>query len=164
MKNFLYLVALALLFSNCSHKIVRTGYQVSKADYKACNVIIKKDTVINDTNVTKLGEIKLGDTGFSMVCNEPQAIAILKNEACALGADLVVITEEQRPNIASSCYRCTAVFYKFNQESAVVAVKTDENYNQENIVQRASADRAKNTAILVGSAVAGFIVGFLLFM
>ena len=56
----------------------------------------------------------LGETGFSVECSEGHALKILENEACAINADLVVINEETRPDVWSSCYRCTATFYKLN--------------------------------------------------
>lgn len=95
MKRILFLLLAILLFSNCSHRIVRTGYQNKKSDYSSCDVVIKKDTFVADTLATKIGEIKLGDSGLSVVCSEGHAINILKNEACAINADLIVITKEK---------------------------------------------------------------------
>ena len=110
MKPIIYTLLIGLFFTSCSHRIVRTGYQVNKSDYENCDVIIKRNTEISDTVAIKIGEIKLGETGFSVACSEEHAVKILKNEACAIDADLIIITEENRPDLWSSCYRGLADF------------------------------------------------------
>lgn len=40
MKKTIYFLLISLLFTNCTHRIVRTGYQASKSDYKDCDVVI----------------------------------------------------------------------------------------------------------------------------
>jgi len=164
MKRIFYLLITVLLFSNCSHRIIRTGYQIKKSDYVACDVVIKKDTSFADTTATKIGEIKLGESGFSVACSEEHAINILKGEACAINADIIIITEENRPDLWSSCYRCRAEFYRFNISDNDKEIKSDDIYNSGEIQNRVSEDRSKNTAIAVGSVVVGFIIGFLIFL
>lgn len=89
---FFYIV---LIFSSCTHRIVRTGYNISKSDYKSCDVVIKKYVYISDSIARKIGEIKLGESGFAVACSEGHAVNILKNEACAINADLIIIKEEK---------------------------------------------------------------------
>ncbi len=164
MKRMFYLLITVLLFSNCSHRIVRTGYHIKKSDYVTCDVIIKKNISIADTLVTMIGEVKLGDSGFSVACSEEHAINILRGEACAINADLIIITEENRPDLWSSCYRCRAEFYRFNKSDNNKDIKSDEIYDPRNIQDRVSRDRLKNTAIAIGSTAIGFIIGLLLFL
>ena len=113
MKRLIYFLAPVLFFSSCAHHIVRSGYQATKSDYRICNVVIQKNTSISDSSATKVGEIELRDSGFSTVCNEERALEILKGEACAMDANLIIVTEERRPDFKSSCYRCKAEFYRF---------------------------------------------------
>jgi hypothetical protein len=127
-------------------------------------VIIKKNISIADTLATKIGEVKLGDSGFSVACSEEHAINILRGEACAINADLIIITEENRPDLWSSCYRCRAEFYRFNKSDNNKDIKSDEIYDPRNIQDRVSRDRLKNTAIAIGSTAIGFIIGLLLFL
>jgi hypothetical protein len=127
-------------------------------------VIIKKNISIADTLATKIGEVKLGDSGFSVACSEEHAINILIGEACAINADLIIITEENRPDLWSSCYRCRAEFYRFNKSDNNKDIKSDEIYDPRNIQDRVSRDRLKNTAIAIGSTAIGFIIGLLLFL
>jgi len=159
MKLINYLL-LFLLISGCSHRIVRTGYQKDKSEHKECDIAIQKFIAITDS-MTKVGAIKLGESGLSVVCSEAHAIEILKNEGCALNADLINITEEKRPDLWSSCYRCSADFYQLKGRK--INYQTDIQYATENIKTRVSHDRGRNTAILIGSIVAGVLTGMLLF-
>lgn len=157
MKKLILYSILLITFTSCSHRIVRTGYQVNKTDYSNCDIVIKKQMLVSDS-VQKVGEIRLGESGFSVACSEADAIEILKNEGCALKADIINITEETRSNLWSSCYRCKADFY--SDSNPEFKAQNDEIYNSEDIKNRVSKDRNKNTLILVGSAVAGFLFGF----
>jgi hypothetical protein len=160
MKRIIYLLIAGLLFSNCSHRIVRTGYQIKKSDYITCDVVIKKNPFVADTSAIKIGEIKLGESGFSVACSEADAIQILRNEACALHADIVNIIEENRPDLWSSCYRCRAEFYKYNISQ--INPKSNELYKPENVRKRVSQDRKQNTVVAFLAVGIGVIIGLLL--
>lgn len=158
LKNSLKVIGLIILMSSCSHKIVRTGYEVNKSDYAECEVNIIKFKSF-DGNVEKLGDIKIGETGFSTACSEAHAIEILKNEACALNADLINIIEESRPDAWSSCYRCTAEFIKADSS---LQIAESEYYQPEIVDERVEKDRKQNTALVIVSIVVGFSIGFFL--
>ena len=151
--------SMLFLLASCSHRIVRTGYQVSKSDYTNCPVTITRSMQITDS-VIKVGEIKLGETGFSVACSEAHALEILKNEACALQADFINITEEKRPDLLSTCYRCKAEFYKFNNPNKSIA--TAAIYDPQNVDSRVTKDRTQNTVAIILGVTVGIIVGFLL--
>lgn len=160
MKRISNYFILILFFTSCSHKIQRTGYNIDKSEYKNCELIINKFMIINDS-IQKIGEIKLGDSGFSVSCSEIQAIEILKNEACAMNANMINITEENRPDALSSCYRCKAEFYKYKNPDLLS--QNPELYKSENVNKRVTQDRNKNTIVGVFAVVIGFTVGYLLF-
>jgi hypothetical protein len=149
------------MVSSCSHRIVRNGYDVKKADYRNCDIEITKNLLPTDS-LQKVGEIKLGESGLAVACSEAHAIEILKNEACALNAHIVNITEETRPNAWSSCYRCRAEFYRYTNQ-AKMAIQSEAFYNPENVKKRVSQDRGRNTAYAVGAVAIGFIFGLLVF-
>ena len=97
MKKTIYYLTLLILITSCSHRIVRTGYHINKSDYKNCDIVITKDIVVTDS-LKKVGEIKLGESGFSIACSEADAIAILKNEfgtknICALNKIFIRISK-----------------------------------------------------------------------
>ncbi|MFA5330096.1 MAG: hypothetical protein WC384_20045 [Prolixibacteraceae bacterium] len=156
-KAFFYFILL-ILFTGCSHRIVRMGYQINKADYRNCDIVIKKQMIVSDS-LQKVGEIKLGETGLSIACSEEDAIEILKNEGCALKANVINITEETRADLWSSCYRCKAEFYRYTNPD--FKAQSDKGYQPENINKRVSKDRGKNTVMIIGGLAAGFLFGFL---
>ena len=145
--------------SSCSHKVIRSGYQIEKTDYVSCEIPIKKFYSVTDTNTKVVGKIELKDTGFSAGCNEQKAIEILIGEACARKADLIVITKESRPDFSSSCYRCEAVFYQFTSEEKPLLksdIKNDE------VEERVLSDKKRNQTIFWTSFAVGFVIGFIL--
>lgn len=153
MKRIVYLLFTVILFSSCSHRIVRSGYDIKKSDYGECDVLIKKDTIVSSTFATQVGEVKLGETGFSVSCSEKHAIKILKGEACAINADLIIITEENRPDFWSSCYRGRAKFYRINKDNSDALVKSDADFDPKEVKKRVKKDRTKTvviTAVLAG--------------
>jgi hypothetical protein len=104
-------------FTNCKHQISRIGYKVDykSSSYANCNITIKKFEIVPDSVATKIGSIKLSDSGFSNSCSEAEAMVILKNEGCALKADFVNISKEKKADDESKCYRCRAEFYKYKK-------------------------------------------------
>ena len=159
MKRIGYFIAISILLSSCAHRIVRTGYDRNTTFYNNCEVIIKKDTLLSDVDATKVGEIKLGETSFSVACSEKHAIEVLKREACTLNANLIVITEEKRPDAWSSCYRCRANFYMLNEESITKGIKSDLTFESNNVNERVKNDRTNNAFMIIGYAVLGVAIG-----
>ena len=173
MKLITYIL-LSVMLCSCYHKITRVGYVESAAADNDCKVEIVKFMQVNDTATTKLGEIKLGDTGFSTKCNENDAMNILHHEACSLNADLINIIEETpRSFTGSSCYRCAAVFYKskINQKKLFDSTQVKqaasielENKKHNEIIRKNGA--AGFLGYFVGytaGAVLGYYLGHLLF-
>lgn len=162
MKSIAYFLLLGLVFTSCSPRIVRTGYQEQAVATEPCDVIIKKNYSVSDAVATRVGEIRLGDTGFCVSCSEAHALEILKREACSLNADLIVITEEKRPDFYSSCYRGQAEFYKFISGEGAEMPAMDEAYSPENVKERGLRDRRRRGIIMAGSITLGLITGFLI--
>lgn len=160
MRNVVVLLALLIASSSCSYKIMRSGYQVKESDYKSCDIEIVKNINAPDSAV-KVGEIKIGDSGFTLNCSENEAIDILKKEGCAINANIIRITEENRPDLLSSCYRCRAEFYR---DSRIVSLKQGrENYDQVAVNKRVSDDSASNVIIFIVSFAVGYLIASALF-
>ncbi|UII28306.1 hypothetical protein LVD15_07725 [Fulvivirga maritima] len=159
MIRLFYFLISVLLFSSCSYRIARNGYEADKSDYVNCYVKITRHILLDEASTQKLGEIELGETGLTVACNEEKAIEILRGEACSINANLVLITEEKGPDLLSSCYRCKAEFYRL-EESELYLIN-DDTYDPQRIISRISENKSKNTAITLGSALIGFLIGFL---
>ena len=148
-----------ILLSGCTHRIVRIGYDVNKSDYKDCNTTIKRAGESTDIIGVKVGEIKLGQSVFAVANSEEHAINILKNESCALNADLVIITEEKRPDASNFWYCCKAEFYGHDYLDAMIPF--DQTSKKKKIQGKESKDFKK---IKLESGYASSIIFQLLFL
>lgn len=68
-------------------------------------------------DVTIVGKIDAYDTGLSADCSETTILNLFKKEACSVNADIINITEEQHPNLWSSCYQAKAEFLYFKDRT-----------------------------------------------
>jgi hypothetical protein len=139
----------------------------------ACSPEFFKGMLPDTSQFRILGRIKLGDSGFSVRCHEDDAIAILRREACSLGADAVTITEERRAHFWSSCYRARAVFLKRKQSatatadnSIVIGAMDEEGYAYETdssaVANRVQSDKKRNAILVLVSAIAGAVIGIMI--
>lgn len=109
----LTLFIFSILFYSCSPKI-STSLKNSYApiDYAEDIVVLGVDDHIpSDSEI--LGEIKIGDTGFSTNCDYNTVIELAKLEARKVGGNALKITDHKLPSImGSSCHRITAEILK----------------------------------------------------
>jgi hypothetical protein len=101
----------------CAHKIIPRNYTTYKPSFTPCNVVIKKH-LKDTTGLIKVGSIRLKDSGYSINCNEEDAVNILKKEACRLNADLVNIFRDKNPGFLYYCYDCHADFFRFKNKAS----------------------------------------------
>jgi hypothetical protein len=160
MKSIFLCCLIAFLLTGCSHRIARSGYQKQQVSGE-CNVIIQKDIAVPGDVATLAGGITLGETGLSFNCNEATAMETLKKEACSIDADLVIITEEKRPNLWSSCYRCKAEFYRFSTSEAKLAYSGHPIYDHSEVEKRVKTDRRNNTIIAIAAAATGYLLALM---
>jgi hypothetical protein len=74
-----------------------------------------------------LGEIKIGDSGFTTKCTYEDVIAKAKLEAMKIGGNVLKITEHKTPSsMGSSCHRIMAKILKMNDLSKLKAAQEDE--------------------------------------
>lgn len=66
-----------------------------------------------------VGEVRVGDTGFSTGCGLNALISILKDKARAVGADAVYLARIVEPDLSSTCYRVTARLLKYPESQPV---------------------------------------------
>lgn len=157
MKRIIIYGFICVLFSSCSHRIVRNGYKNDGELNNNHEVVIQKSISIPDSIAIKVGEIKLGESGFSIACSEEDAIETLKNEATSINADLILITHEKRPDFWSSCYRCNSEFYKYNRLESVQRFERSQYYDIDKVKNRVKDDRAKNVVRAITAAIAGVL-------
>lgn len=153
-------LSILILFSSCSHSIMRSGYNGSDKVETKCNVEITKDKSLIAANTKPLGSIRLGDTGFSTNCSEIEAMMILRNEACQANANLVVITDEKLPSLLSSCYICEAIFYHSDELPKLDSI---DAYKEDLVVtENIQAPEKQNAAVQILAYAGGFVLGYFL--
>lgn len=113
---FVILLIIPIL-NGCAAGINRSGYQnteiTNASSTKDCYIPIQKNMSYDKKDVTIVGKIDAYDTGLSADCSETTILNIFKKEACSISADVINITEEQFPNLWSSCYQAKAEFLYF---------------------------------------------------
>lgn len=58
MNKIICFVLCIMIFFSCNHRIVKTGYAIEETVNENCNIVIKKDFLLNDSLASKIGEIK----------------------------------------------------------------------------------------------------------
>lgn len=158
MKTLLLLFVFALCTS-CTHKVFRNNYHFDPKHQPGASVAIKKSPGSIDSLVN-VGEIRLKDGWWVVICSEKEALDLLKKEAHQLRADVIHISKEKRPDIESSCYRCEATFYQFKYPG--MAVQSDSAYTADAIQARHKKDNKKKAFLGIGSVMVGLGIGILI--
>lgn len=146
--------------------VSRRGYYPDKSDDKQfCEVSIRGSrTIVPDSLGVKLGSVKLKDSGFSNNCDESDAMKILQDEACALGADLIVILEDTQPDGLTTCYRCSAVFYRFHDLNTRSLYPTERYYSTSEVGQRVEIARKETRNRFIASVIIAVMAGLVVIL
>ncbi len=73
------------------------------------HVITKMADLPEDAD--KIGNIKVGDSGFSTNCGFDKVMEDAKIEARKIGGNILFITRHKTPDLWSSCHRISADIY-----------------------------------------------------
>lgn len=150
--------------SGCtSYTVKRSGYEKEQnsQDIKStAEISIVKFSSFNSNAYEKIGEIKLRDNAFTAGCSESDAIRMLREEASYLGADIVNIIDERRPDMLNSCYSCQAEFFKTLNPN--IKINSSSAFKEENIKDREGNDNFKIVAGVVIAITLGIITGRML--
>jgi len=101
-----------ILLSSCSPRINSSITKKYPALDSLDEVAVLEVAEKVPSNTEKLGEVKIGDTGFSTKCDFETVLEAAKVEARKAGGNLLKITDHTYPDLASSCHRITATIYK----------------------------------------------------
>ncbi len=73
----------------------------------------------------KIAEIGVGDTGMTIQCGFWDVYWALSRRACAVGGELLHVTEIKEPNLLTSCFRMKGDVYRFTEDWDVLPVDAD---------------------------------------
>lgn len=65
-------------------------------------------------NVSKIGELRFQDSGFSTDCSFNSLMTQARIEARKNGANIVKVIDKKKPDLWSSCYRLQIELYKYD--------------------------------------------------
>ena len=116
-----------IFFGSCNPKISTSiSKNYAPLDYTQEVVVIGLNQAEPDDSEF-LGEVKIGDTGFSTNCNYDIAINQAKLEARKAGGNAIKITEHRPPTaMGSSCHRITASILNVKDIESLLAKEEDE--------------------------------------
>lgn len=123
----LLIISALILFSSCNPKISTSiSRSYPPLDYKQDIVVIGLDQSQPD-NSEVLGQVKIGDTGFSTKCSYEIVIDKAKLEARKAGGNAIKIIEHKPPTImGSTCHKITARILKIENIENYTPLAEDE--------------------------------------
>lgn len=112
--NKILVFLLAIIVSSCATsvrtKLVNNSYEKLEDDNKV--IVLQNDDVL-PANSELIGDIKIGDSGFTLNCGYNKVLADAKTAAKNAGANLLQIIQVKKPTaLGSSCYRIKAKIYR----------------------------------------------------
>lgn len=109
------LIFLALiLFSSCNPKVITSlSKSYPPLDYKQDVVVFELDQA-GPGDAEVLGEVKIGDTGFSTNCDYDTVIDRAKQEARKAGGNAIKIIQHVQPTAVSTCHSIMALILKLD--------------------------------------------------
>ena len=151
------LMLVALSTTSCSTSVSRTGYEPRSVGESTCRVAVKRAAPISPDQADVLGEVDVGDTGFSTDCDEKTVVELLRKEACSAGAHVVDIVEERRQDVASSCYRAKARLLRLRNPSSLPV--DDARFAASSVQARSDLDNQRTNSLLWGAVITGAVAG-----
>ena len=110
--NVLLVIIMLLALGSCSPKITTSLTKSYPAlDYKMDVAVIGLDQV-EPAGSEVLGQVRIGDAGFTSNCDYEAVVEKAKLEARKVGGNAIKITEHQSPSMGSTCHRITAKILK----------------------------------------------------
>ncbi|MFW5656191.1 MAG: hypothetical protein ACOC0C_01135 [Bacteroidota bacterium] len=129
MKNLIKLLMLNALIAlvSCSPKVTSTlHHRYNPIDYKQEIVVINLDESAPEDAVT-MGEVKVGDSGFTTNCTYSIVVNEAKMAARKAGGNAIKITEHRPPSsMGSSCHRIKAKILRVENLQALQEYEEEE--------------------------------------
>jgi hypothetical protein len=144
--------------------VKRIGYERPAGDPPVCAVdFARPEDVPSRDYLPKLGAVRVRDALFTMECTESDAVELIRDEACWLGANLAVIGKRKMPDLwLSSCFRAEADLLK-TPDSLRAPLRTGF-YARDSIAARSLAqERTQWTGVALG-LVTGVAIGTVIIM
>ena len=124
-KNLFLLAGIILLFTSCSPKLTSTIVKRYPALQYQEEVRVFGINVPPPPSAEKLGNVYIGDSGFSVNCGYDVVIDMAKMEARKVGGNAVKITQHSLPDFWSSCHRIRADVLRIDMNELYTEMQED---------------------------------------
>ncbi|WP_299675761.1 hypothetical protein [uncultured Tenacibaculum sp.] len=155
MKNTVFVLLVLMLYS-CSTRIKSTISNTSfNALEKTQEIIILEKGKLPERSIF-IGDLKIGDSGFTVDCDYNKVMNDAKIAARKAGGNIIEIIELKDPNFGSTCYRLKAKIYRnFDAEKLSPIVQEFKERNKSRLP--INADYAKvyfyRPSLVIGSLI-----------
>lgn len=120
MRTYFCFILIVIGLSGCSPKITSSVTAAHTPLAKDAEVLVLEIDAPMPENAEVLGQIKIGDTGFTTKNGNYAAVLnIAKDEARKAGGNVVKITEHKSPDMLSSMHRIKAVILRVDDLSVL---------------------------------------------
>ncbi len=127
----LLLISICAFFAGCapsvSTKLLKTTYQAFGPETTVYIIDVKDQ--VREMSVP-VGDLKIGESGFTKNCSYNEVLDKAKIAAIKAGANVIKLTEIKAPDFASTCYRIKAKLYR-NTDAEALA-KLNDKLNAKN--------------------------------
>ena len=132
MKKPIYALLIGLSLYSCSPKVKS---KLANSTFPAIEAGTPTFVLDENENIPEnsifIGDLKIGDSGFSTDCGYETVMENAKLRAKKSGANLILLTETKEPNAASTCYRIKAKMYRnLDEESLANFIKENNQKNE----------------------------------
>lgn len=111
----LYLFVLLLLITSCSAAVKLKSHNEKPATPADAPVVVVSISGQVPQGCLFLGELKVGDSGFSTDCNYNTVMELVRERTRKIGGNLIKLTSIKPPSFTSTCYRIRADIYHISQ-------------------------------------------------
>lgn len=111
-----------LTVSGCSSEleiqtVSRPNWRDQKPRIEDCGLTVYKSTYAFDASCEEVGDVFVGDTGWSVDCGWDRVVRVIQSEACKFGADAAQIVAHHEPSFfGSTCHQVRARFMVCDSE------------------------------------------------
>lgn len=132
-------IALGLGLVSCSPKVRSNISNTSYSQLESIDevIVLDKGEEVPEQSIF-IGDLKIGDSGFSTNCGYNIVMLNARQTAQKSGANIIEITDIKKPNLLSSCYRIKGKLYRnMDDEKLSDLVETRTRRNKSRLPENA---------------------------
>jgi hypothetical protein len=109
------ITGMVIFFNACSPRITTQIVQPFTPLHSRAEVLVLLPNDKIQEDVTRVGAVKVWDSGFTTDCNYDKVMSLAKQEARKHGGNILQITTHKTPDILSTCHRIEASILRTTQ-------------------------------------------------